>query len=316
MPTKFLITIALISLTGVRADSTRDVPDFDLIRLEDTYAVEKSIYRWERVPVLFGRSAISHIDSSRPIIPCERVLKGSAAAQALLKQIFQEQEEMLELIESLKGASPEEIERLLHRLRAKLRKIEVLQERLPALYPPEFQEKDRVRTLSWDLKPSDFVPASRFPKIPKIEWAQLEVLAGDGGWFGTFLTEPSAKRPTRQRFEEFVKLFERDPAMQRELRRAFGLLLKEINEQFAEGTPGSHGMVDWQGGDKVIQLMQELSPVEACVPHVALTSSLLLDLEFASAEEYPSPEYPSTDKTIRLGMGPLLLTYYEVPKRN
>lgn len=309
--TRAIFVLAILSSKVGITDSSRPEDFLERIAIEDTYSTDSTVYRWQKVPVLFGRSATSQIDSSRPIIPCERVLKGSHEAQALLKKIFQEQEAMLRLVESLKDASPEELEWKLHLLRKKLRQIEKMQTYLSTLYPIEFQQKDRVRTLSWLLKPTDFANLQTFPHLPKIEWAQFEVLSGEGGWFGTFLTKPSSERPIRQRFESWWERFRNSPQMQAELQAAFSSILKQIQEHFSSTSPGSHGIIDWQGGGPEIQLMQELSPVEACVPHVALTGSLLLDLKSEPSEEYPNPTYPSHENMVQLGMGPVLLTYDE-----
>ena len=100
------------------------------------------------------------------------------------------------------------------------------------------------------------------------------------------------------------------PDLKAQIENEFAGLLRAINLRFASGTPGARGQIDWQGaGD--IKLMQELSPVEACVPHLHLTSALLLDFDVRPPEEYPNPEFTSDEKSFRLGMGPAVLRYYQ-----
>jgi hypothetical protein len=144
--------------------------------------------------------------------------------------------------------------------------------------------------------------------LPRIEWAQLEVLSGEGGWTGTFTRQPAEARPIRRRFNEFLARFDRTPALKADIEREFGYLLQSIQHRFAAGTPGARGQIDWQGQGE-IRLMQRLSPVEACTPYVFLTSSVLLDFDVRPPEDYPHPDFDPRGSAFRLGMGPLILMY-------
>jgi len=307
--TRFIFFLGVIMV--METSQAQDELPFQRISLQETYATSKDIYRWQRIPTLFATSQISAIDSSRPLIACERVLNATQAASALLKQIFQEQERLAELLEILKGASPSQIEEQLHKVRKSVKKIEALKQKLIVIFPIEYQEKDRVRTLRWKLDPYDFADLTVFPRAPRIEWAQLEILAGDGGWFGSFHSLPSSERPMKKRLESFLAVFNENPPLQHQIRNEFDLFLRSIVEQFASHTLGSRGIVDWQGSSPV-ELIQELSPVEACIPHVFFTSSILFDYDIRPPEEYPNPEFIPSETTFRLGMGPVLLTYYEL----
>lgn len=304
--TKWLAALALVFSGGTPVWSTEVKP----IAIKDIYGVDSSVYRWDRVPVLLGRAEVSALNSSRPPISCERVLDAAEAASALLKKIFQEQEELTKVLDRLKDASPNEIQAILDEVRRIAAQVEEDHQKLQKLYPAEFQEKDRVRTVYWKINPQDFASLRTFPRIPKIEWAQYEVLSGEGGFFGKFIPQPANERPIKVRFNEFLKRFDRMPDLKAQIENEFSGLLRSINLRFASGTPGARGQIDWQGSGE-IKLMQELSPVEACVPHLHLTSALLLDFDVRPPEEYPNPEFTADDQSFRLGMGPVVLRYYQ-----
>ena len=279
------------------------------VELQDFSVTSPYVATWNRVPVILGQAQESAIDSSRPLISCERVRKESTVAAALLNEIFQEQEKLLVLLERLKDASQEEISRLLKAALDVEADIEAKQVRLETVFPPQFQEKDRTRTITWQVRSQDLVGANGLSDARKFEWAQLEVLSGHGGWFGRFFSSPGARRPMCARFDAFIRAFDGQPERKREVTEAFSVLLRSINEHFTIGTPGRRGIVDWQG-PQGIQLVQELSPMEACVGHLSLASALLVDYEIEPQEAYPNPVL-SPDPSIRyLGMGPVVLSFF------
>jgi len=280
----------------------------DRLSLEDFSGNGSYLYRWKRVPVAVAQAESSAINSGEPLISCERVREVSQVASALLKEIFQEQEKLLGILEHLRDASQEELEELLHKAREVAEGILQKTKKLSEIFPPSLQKKDRIRTLSWTIPPGELVHPTEIDRIKKFEWAQLEVLSGQGGWTGRFLSGASAERPMARRFQEFLRIFDGDPVKKLEIEKAFSFLLRTIQEQFNAGTPGSRGMVDWQGAN-AIQLVQELSPVEGCVGSMLLSSSLLVDFEIQADEVYPNPAL-SLDPSIKyLGMGPVVLVY-------
>lgn len=204
-----------------------------------------SLVRWNRPVILTPQVTNVPLSSEIPMQDCAEVVSVMTKAKNIVDRLLFEHKSLLSYIEYYSQFGTESLRRILPEVKRRTDLIKELTEEMKKSAPPNYAIKDRVRTLRWELTPTQF-PYLRAYSKAKVEWADLIVLKG--------ITPP---------LENALPPEER-PALK-------GTVLTPNEEK------EDNDLIRWQGPGP-IELTQTLDPLEACLTQYHVVGSILLDL--------------------------------------
>ncbi len=207
------------------------------------------IIKWYRPLYLFATVENTPLSPDKPVRDCREVIATMRRATSLLDRLMLEHKNLANYIEYYSRSNSETLKRILPEVNRRKLLLLALQKEAEKAYPKDLTEKDRVRTLSWNLVHKNF-PSISLYTTSKLEWGHFIVTQGES---------PPLENSCRPEERPVLKEFLPGTAIS-------GTQAENPNEG-----------IQWQGPGP-IQITETLSPSEACMSQYNIVGSLLLDL--------------------------------------